>query len=248
MPLEVNAANIKRWLLPGVDTTDDDGTDYLSDVMELGIPAGLAYLQTALGDLPIVETAITEEMHDLEPGMAANWQLLQLDKRPVKRGSVNITLMYGDQEVFTYDQRWIRTLVPEAGQIQVMPVVGKINAFSAQFSGLLPTMGSAGNVVPGWFKVSYTAGWDAASMPVDILNAWAMAASMYVLNPAGDLIVGAGIASESINIDQMGQSVNTTSSATNAGYGSRIIQYRKDIDAMLPDMILKYNGIGIEFG
>ncbi len=70
-----------------------------------------------------------------------------------------------------------------------------------------------------------------------------MMASLYVLNPAGDLIAGAGIASKSIGIDALHQSINTTSSATNAGYGARIIQYQKDLKPLLKEIRSEYHGV-----
>ena len=66
-------------------------------------------------------------------------------------------------------------------------------------------------------------------IPATIMHVAGMWASMWCLNTAGDLIVGAGVASKSTGVDGLSQSVSTTSSATNAGYGSRIIQYKKDI-------------------
>jgi hypothetical protein len=72
-----------------------------------------------------------------------------------------------------------------------------------------------------------------------------MKAAMGPLNIAGDLIAGAGIASKSISLDGLSQSISTTSSATNAGYGSRIIQYTKQIDGMMEGMRERYQGINM---
>jgi len=239
MPRPTPAA-VLQFLLRGVDTTDDDGVDYSTDALTQGVDDGLGTLQTLL-DLPIILKTITGELHDLETGMMSAWQLLQLDERPVVPSSVAIGINYGDERVYDYDARWVRTIIPEAGQVQVMPVSGNIAAFSAQFAGILPSVVNH-DIIPGWFSVDYQAGWADDDIPRDIYNVWLKLASMWVLNPAGDLIVGAGIATESINIDQMGQSVGTTSSATNAGYGSRIIQYNKDIDRLVPHMRQKYGG------
>lgn len=79
-------------------------------------------------------------------------------------------------------------------------------------------------------------------IPADLLHVMAMYASMLLLNPAGDMIVGAGIASTSIGVDGLHMSTNTTSSATNAGYGARIIQYTKDIKDLLPKIRARYRG------
>ncbi len=79
--------------------------------------------------------------------------------------------------------------------------------------------------------------------PSDLIGLGGKYASCYQLNVAGDLIAGAGIASRSASIDGVSTSVGTTSSATNSGYGSRIIQYRKDIDKELPLIKRRYHGM-----
>ena len=64
------------------------------------------------------------------------------------------------------------------------------------------------------------------------------------LNIAGDLIAGAGIATQSISIDGLSQSVGTTSSATNSGYGARVIQFNKELKELMTTLRAKYKIIG----
>jgi hypothetical protein len=54
----------------------------------------------------------------------------------------------------------------------------------------------------------------------------------FILQVAGDLILGAGIASSSIGIDGLSQSIQTTSSAMYSGYSSRIDYYEKQYEAL----------------
>jgi hypothetical protein len=70
-----------------------------------------------------------------------------------------------------------------------------------------------------------------------------MKASMGALNIAGDLIAGAGIATKSLSMDGLSQSISTTASATNAGYGARILQYNKEIDERMKNLRNYYLGI-----
>jgi hypothetical protein len=81
--------------------------------------------------------------------------------------------------------------------------------------------------------------------PIDhaLLDMGGKIASMYSLNVAGDLIAGAGIASMSLSMGGISQSKSTTSSATNSGYGSRIIQYRQDIAKDLPMVRRRFHGM-----
>lgn len=75
--------------------------------------------------------------------------------------------------------------------------------------------------------------WTVLSIPSNILHAVGLSAALQVLDVAGDLIVGAGIASQSTSVDGLSQSINTTSSATNSGYGARVKQYEREYKALL---------------
>jgi len=59
----------------------------------------------------------------------------------------------------------------------------------------------------------------------------------------GDLISGAGIAAKSLSIDGLSQSISTTSSATNSGYGARILSYQKRITKELKTIRSFYKGV-----
>jgi len=82
----------------------------------------------------------------------------------------------------------------------------------------------------------------------DVLHLIGMYASCFPLNTAGDLVAGAGVASRSIGIDGLTSSVSTTASATNAGYGARILQYQSDIKRLLPVVRNYYHGIELRAG
>jgi hypothetical protein len=81
--------------------------------------------------------------------------------------------------------------------------------------------------------------------PIDLKELVGKIASFPALNIAGDLLGGAGIASQSISIDGLSQNFNTTSSATNAGYGARLIQYRQEIKDWVPTMQKYFHGVKI---
>jgi len=76
----------------------------------------------------------------------------------------------------------------------------------------------------------------------DLMHLIGMYASVHILNTAGDLIIGAGIANKSVSTDGISTSVGTTSSPTNAGYGARIIQLNRQIAALKDQLWRKYHG------
>lgn len=78
--------------------------------------------------------------------------------------------------------------------------------------------------------------WYATDIPHTMTQAIGYMAALLPLHTAGDLIAGAGIASQSISLDGLSTSINTTSSATNSGYGARVIAYKKELDALLKNL------------
>ena len=96
--------------------------------------------------------------------------------------------------------------------------------------------------IPDYWRIQYITGWDIDNLPMDLLNIVGMLASIPALDVAGDLILGtAGIASQSLSIDGLSQSISTSISATNAGYGARILSYTKQIEETAKRIRLVYD-------
>lgn len=87
--------------------------------------------------------------------------------------------------------------------------------------------------------------WNVTTLPSDLKRVIGYLAAMLPLDIAGDLIGGAGIANFSVSMDGLSQSVGTTSSATNSGYGSRVIQFQKELKNLLPALRAKYRKPGL---
>ena len=90
-----------------------------------------------------------------------------------------------------------------------------------------------------------TVEWSIDTLPADIIRAIGLKASMLALDVAGDLIVGAGIAQISTSLDGLSQSVNTTASATNSGYGARVIQFSKELKELMATLRATYRALNI---
>lgn len=89
--------------------------------------------------------------------------------------------------------------------------------------------------------VSYTV----STLPADIKQAIGYKSALLPLDVAGDLIAGAGIASLSVGVDGIHQSLNTTASATNSGYGARVLQFERELKALIPALKAKYKMISV---
>jgi hypothetical protein len=107
----------------------------------------------------------------------------------------------------------------------------------------LPLLARDRDFIPDMIRVQYVAGFEYGTLPMAIRELIGKKAAFGPLNVAGDLLGGAGIASQSIGIDALSQSFNTTSSATNAGYGARLVQYQREIKEQLPVLKRYWKGI-----
>lgn len=97
--------------------------------------------------------------------------------------------------------------------------------------------------IPDYWNIQYITGFDLDKIPADLIDIVGKLASIGILNIAGDLILGAGIASVSLSIDGLNQSIGTTSSAENSGYSARIKQYQKEIISSVKKIKLVYDEI-----
>ena len=112
-----------------------------------------------------------------------------------------------------------------------------------QGGSFLPAVYNGMAYLPQLFHVDYTAGFEEGKVPRDLLDAIGMFASMGPLSIFGDLLGGAGIASSSISLDGLSQSINTTSSAENSGYSARVDRYEKMLRKQMPLLRSYFKGI-----
>ena len=82
-------------------------------------------------------------------------------------------------------------------------------------------------------------------LSADLQDIGGKIAASYALNPAGDMIGGAGIASKSQSFGGVSQSISTTSSPENAGYSARLKRYDAEIKAAKIRIRKRFHGIGV---
>lgn len=97
--------------------------------------------------------------------------------------------------------------------------------------------------IPDYWNMQYITGFDLDNIPTDLINLTGKLASIGVLNIAGDLVLGAGIASISLSIDGLNQALGSTSSAENASYSARIKMYTTEIKETSKRIKLVYDEI-----
>lgn len=189
---------------------------------------------------------IIEEKLDYRIDDFKNWSYLRVSY-PVKK-AFSLKGFINTIQQIEYPQEWlsVRQTNDEIGlsrHIYLVPGgTSSIQSNAVVFNGVTPNAGWFGNrQVPFYWNVQYCTGF--TKVPEDILAAIGYFAAIPLFAIAGDLILSAGIASLSLGLDGLSQSISSTSSATNAGYGARIIEYRNILKPLLISLRSRYKGI-----
>lgn len=260
---------LKTLYLFGLDLTDDQGNPYPDSIFVHNIKSAVSWIEDKL-DIPLIPVVIEEEKHDFFAEDWTKYMMLKLTRHPVISVESVRMVMPGNQEVHNFSKDWL-SLQRFEGHLNVVPGPAGSGTLAVGFNHwFFPWMHRSVNKwIPDVFRVAYTAGFgtpvegswgftpgsEPASvshpdpeldrLPTDLKELVGKVASFGPLNIAGDLLGGAGIASQSISLDGLSQNFNTTSSSTSAGFGARLIQYRQEIKDWIPTLRRRYHGPNI---
>lgn len=205
------------------------------------INAAVQYAQRTF-QITIEPEDITDEVHDYYGGDLINWSYLQLYKRPIMEITA-LGMYFGNQQMFTIPLSWIKGY-DISGQVQLFPDTGSSGSLILSQNGsFLPVLLGQYSNAPGIWKASYRAGFD--DIPDDLVEYIMKRASIGILQVWGDLIIGAGIANQTISIDGLSQSIGTTQSPEFTGAGARIKNYQDDMKELERHLKDTYTGINL---
>lgn len=228
----ITVAQLKQRYLFGLDLTNDAGEPLSDSVFQHYIVQAVRWFEHQL-DIPLLPTTFTD-YHDYYKNDYDSFLITQLDNAPVISVEQFRVQYPSGQTVVVFPNEWLR-VDRAAGHVRVVPTAGTLSEIQVGRGGaFLPLVMGGMDFVPDLFQITYVAGFEEGKIPANIVDLIGMFASLGPLNIFGDLIAGAGIATLSLSMDGLSQTVGTTASATNAGYGSRIIQYLKQIKEQIP--------------
>ncbi|RYF51942.1 MAG: hypothetical protein EOO38_01805 [Cytophagaceae bacterium] len=239
-----SVAELKQNYLIGIDTTDTQGREFPEAFYEYYIKSAVSYIEDAL-DIPLRPTAIVNEKHDYYAADQREYMWTQLYKFPVQSVQQFRLQLPGSAPII-FPNEWI-DCTNTTGVIEVLPSNNasfgyNITPVPSGYAGGYSTYQSRSRI-PSAIRVDYTAGFLPGECPADLKEVVGMTASFGPFACYGDLIGGAGIASQSLGIDGLSSSINTTSSAMNSGFSGRTLLYERALKERLPILRQKYKGI-----
>lgn len=241
----------------GIDVTDPRNGKHLPDAFyKSKIESAIAMVEKDLNI--VVLPRVLNEHHDFYSNDFNSHMYLHTFQRPILQVE-KVVLEYGGSMVFNYPTKWWRVYNME-GHIQMLPTMmlsgeqGSLNLAQVysgypMIAGIPHTVGS--QHAPQMFHLQYVAGMlpptrrgvtQPHEMHPDLWNLIVKIALKEVFQQWGRLIIGAGIANMSINIDGVSQSIDTTQSAMYGGAYADITQLDRDILELKSSLKSYYGG------
>lgn len=225
----------------GIKIESEDGKRISQDMLKFYLQSATEEVEKHLS-IKLIPQVIDEDK-DFWLNDWQQWGYVRL-AYPVKKAFL-LEGFINDIRQITYPAEWVSIRRSNDGinlrNIYLVPTNGTATSNSVVFNGISPHLGFMGmSHIPNYWRAKYCTGFD--KMPKDLLNFIGKLASINVFNVLGDLILGAGIASTSIGIDGLSQSISSTSSATMSGYGARMTAYTEDLKLALPKIVGYYKG------
>ncbi len=237
IPLDVTPDYIRNNFLYGLDLTDENANPLPDTLYWHGIKAAYHWLEQVL-NIDIIARTYTAEEADFIQGEYRRFVFLQTKHYPVTEVTKIVGKYYGSNVNFPSD--WIR-LKKRMGIINLVPVEGTFTQFMYPQGGSILPILSGVDYVPNFWQITYKTGFATNELPYNLRDVIAKRACYMPLNILGDLVGGVAVASKSIGVDGLSQSLNTTSSAENAGYSARLRQYEREFKADIPMLKAYWN-------
>lgn len=245
--LVISVAELWEIFLYGIKIQGGEGSNFSDESMRFYLVAAQREIENYY-NLKFIKQLADQTITYYRTDYWQTFPILQTNY-PV-REPLSMIGMLNKMEQIIYPQGWLfceyDTLMGQGKRrISVVPTGSSTTQGNAEviLTGITSQVGMQRfDMIPDYWRIQYITGWDIDQMPIDLINVVGMVASFGPLGIAGDLILGsAGIASQSLSIDGLSQSISTTASATNAGYGARIIQYEKQIKETTGRLKLVYD-------
>ena len=218
----------KRYLFGVTPIVDNEGNELPDSSLQNYIDAAVSLLEHEL-DISIVPRKEIEEK-DYFRSDYWDWGYVQLNNYPVIEIEKVEQVYFRDEDgepdtIQEFPKSWYR-LDRHSGIFRLIPNTRFPSKLQVSKSGFYFPEILHSEHVPHLWRFTYTHGFKDGKVPMVMNQAIGYMAAIMALNIAGDLVLGAGIASQSISLDGLSQSINTTSSAENHAYSAKLKEYQ----------------------
>lgn len=220
---------LKKRYLFGVDTTDGNGNPLEDEVFQSYINTAVSMLEHSL-DISITPRKLVGpdccEKKDYNANDYWQWSYFQLNNVPII-DVLEVRAVYPNANILKYPKEWNK-LQKHDGILRLIPTAGSIAQFQVDAGGqYFPEIFRYNGMVPLVWEIDYIAGFEDGKIPIALNSAIGLLAAVIALVNTSDNILGPGVASQSISLDGLAQSVALTASAENNTHSAKIADWKK---------------------
>lgn len=238
------------------DTGQPMGDEFYNHILERAV--GKAERALDISILPDTQY----EMRDYHETEFNSYMFVHAYRKPILQVE-NLQLQFNGRPIYKYPANWWK-VEHLAGHVQLFPTAlmqtGQSMSYDAVFNGYPQLAGvyppSGATFAPQMIRLEYVSGmlprkkagrnkpWE---MPPELEQLVIKYALKEIYQVWGNLIIGAGIANKTLEVDGITETIGTTQSAMYGGASAQILQIDSDIKELLDGLraYFGYNMIGL---
>lgn len=185
-----------------------------------------------ISNIDVNERVNTSEKHDYWTTDYLNYAYLQLFRIPARHVAQVRAVYPTGQIIQVFPEEWVRLQV-EHSQIHLVPTSGSLaQVLLGGGNGYLPFIFAGLSYLPQLWEVDYVSGFKVDAIPRAVAQVVCKIAAIEILTVMSDLVGPLGVASSSLGIDGMSQSLARQLPA----FKARIDQYKMDLGLPGPQL------------
>jgi len=221
---DLTAKYLKDNYLIGFDFAGNDGQQLPPEFYEGKIADAITKLEV-VGGFDVLERNIVGEKHDYQVEDYLNYAYVQLYRLPCQSVSQVRAVYPTGQTIQVFPSEWVRLTV-EHSQFHLVPTSGSLaQVMLGGGNGYLPFIFAGLSYLPQLWEVDYVSGFKPTAVPREVVTAICKLACIEIFTIFADLVGPIGVASSSLGIDGMSQSIARQLPA----FKARVDAYRVDL-------------------
>jgi hypothetical protein len=221
---DLTAKYLLENYLTGFNFTGTDGQELAPEFYENKIADAIVKLEGIVG-FDVLQREITGERHDYHTNDYLNYAFSRLYRLPAQSVQQVRAVYPTGQVIQVFPAEWVRLNV-EAGQLHLVPTSGSLSqVMIGGGNGYLPFIFGGLSYMPQLWEVDYVSGFKVDAVPRDVVSAICKLACVEIFTIFSDLVGPLGVASSSLGLDGMSQSIARQLPA----FKARVDTYKVDL-------------------
>lgn len=242
--LIISPSSLLERYFHGISICTKDGKRIPEDTIKQKIFTAQRMVETAMNIK--LDRVVVSESRDFVKNEYDHWGFMQLTF-PVKK-VLSLIGWLGTTKQTEFPLEWTSKFEESEEDllrrtVHIVPsgsVTAQTN--SVVFVGITPNAGFYGTPnVPNYWRVKYCTGFN--NIPTELIDLVGKIAAIQIFAITGDIVLGSGIAAQSLSLDGLSQNISTTQSAMYSAHSARITQYKDELKLDIPRLTNYYKGI-----